>query len=173
MKINAANSAIQNLLALVIDANSGLALTESQFTVGAPSVFVGTAGRNAQITLTAVPNAGFSGSKTVDYTRLGVLTGTATAAAEATAGIVVGPAATAAEVKALLVAQFGLVADQVEVADLVLPVDEDTPGSITLAAVAGSLLYVGNEAVVLTVADADVPLETAIANDQLNGFEPA
>jgi len=173
MKINAANSAIQNVLDLVIDANSGLALTSAKVTVGAPSVFAGTAGRNTQVTLTAVANAGFSGTKVVDYTRLGVLTGTATAAAEAAAGIVVAPAATAAEVKAILVAQFGLVADQVEVADLVLPVNESTPGSITLAAVAGSLLYVGNESVILTVADADVPLEDAVTNDQLNGFEPA
>lgn len=173
MKVNAANTAIQNLVALVVDANPGLTLAPAQVTVGAPSVFAGTAGRNTQVTLTAVANAGFSGTKTIDYTRLGVLTGTATAAAEAAAGIVVDVDATDVEVKALLVAQFGLVADQVEVEDLVLPVNESTPGSITLAAVADSLLYVGNEVVVLTVADADVPLGDAVTNDQMDGFEPA
>lgn len=173
MIINAANSAIQNLVDQIIADNVGLALTPAKITVGVPSVFAGDAGRNTQVVVTAVANAGFSGTKTVDYTRLGVLTGTTTAAAVAAAGVVVDPAATEAEIKTQLVALFGLVADQVQVSDLVLPVDEATPGSITLAAIDGSLLYVGNDSVVLTVADTDVPLETAIANDQLTGFTPA
>lgn len=173
MLINAANSAVQNLVDQIIADNNGLALTPAKVTFGVPSVFAGANGRNTQVVITAVANAGFSGTKTVDYTRLGVFTGTANAAALASAGVVVDPAATAAEVKAQLVALFGLVADQVEVADLVLPVNETTPGSITLAAVDGSLLYVGNDSVVLTVADADVPLETAVTNDQLTGFTPA
>jgi len=173
MLINAANSAVQNLVDQIIADNNGLALTPAKVTFGVPSVFAGANGRNTQVVITAVANAGFSGTKTVDYTRLGVLTGTASAAAAAAAGVVVDPAATAAEVKAQLVALFGLVASDVEVSDLVLPADEATPGSITLAAVAGSLLYVGNDSVVLTLADTDVPLETAVANDQLTGFTPA
>jgi len=59
----------------------------------------------------------------------------------------------------------------VSLANIVRPVDESTPGSADVVADAASLLYTGTYAAVLTVADADQPLEDAITTDELNSFE--
>lgn len=166
MKINVAKTGAENILDLVLDANPGLSLTATQFTLGNPSAFVGTGGRNTQVTLTAVEGEGKTGSKTIDYTRLNPVTGPN--AGQAVTGVEVALDATDVQVKAILVALFGLVAADVTVADLVLPVDVDTDGSITLAAATDSLLYVGSTSVVLKA-----PVEDLSGIEgQMNGFEP-
>lgn len=166
MKINVAKTGAENILALVLDANPGLSLTAAQFTLGAPSEFVGAAGRNTQVTLTAVEGEGKTGSKVIDYTRLNPVTGPN--AGQAVTGVEVALDATDVQVKAALVALFGAVAADVVVSGLVLPVDADTDGEIVFAAAANSLLYVGQTTVVLKA-----PVEALDGIEgQMNGFEP-
>lgn len=169
MKINLARTPVQNILDLVKDANPLLTLTEAQFTLSAPAVVAGTAGRNTEVTLTAVVGQGKTGTKTVAYTRLDPVTGPNEGAA--TTGVEVAGDATAAAIKAQLVALFGVLADEVDVADLVLPT-EGVDGSINLVADADSLLYVGTSAVVLKLQAEEQDLGTEITQSDLNGFEP-
>lgn len=170
MQINAAKSAIQNILDLVVDANPSVVITPAQVTIGAPSVVSGTAGRNTEVTLTAVGGQGKTGSKTVAYTRLNPVTGPN--ASQATSGINTAVDATDVQVKSALVALFGLVDAEVEVSALVLPT-EGVPGSITLAAKADSLLYVGETSVKLVTPDVEEDLGEEIVTSDLDGFEPA
>lgn len=170
MKINPARSALQNILDLVKDANPQLSLNESQFTLSAPAVVAGTNGRNTEVTLTAVAGQGKTGSKTVAYTRLDPVTGPNEGAA--TTGVEVAGDASAAAIKTQLVALFGVVFEEVDVANLVLPT-EGVDGSIDLVADADSLLYVGTTSVVLKLQAEEQDLGTEIAQSDLNGFEPA
>ena len=60
---------------------------------------------------------------------------------------------------------------EIEVSALTLPVDSSTPGQVSVAPKVDSLLYVGASLdVVLAIAPED--LEAAIANDQMDGFDP-
>lgn len=169
MQINASKTAIQNILDLVNGKNVGLNLTEAQVTVGVPSVFSEAENpRNSQVTLTAVVGSGYTGTKTIKYTRLGVGQSVVTLPERV---YVVG-AETEAEIKTAVATALNLVESEIEVSALTLPVDSSTPGQVSVAPKVDSLLYVGASLdVVLAIAPED--LEAAIANDQMDGFDPA
>ncbi len=169
MQINTSKTAIQNILDLVNGKNAGLNLTEAQVSVGVPSVFSEAENpRNSQVILTALGGSGYTGTKTIKYTRLGVGQGVAVLPSQV---YVVG-AETEAEIKTAIATALNLVEAEIEVSALTLPVDVNTPGQVNVAPKVDSLLYVGASIdVVLAIAPED--LESAIANDQMDGFDPA
>lgn len=170
MRIDLTLNPQENILALVQDANPGLTITLAQVTVGAPAPAADGAARNSTVTLTAVANAGFAGDIAITYNRLALTDNVAVVPdsvqilgddSEAVAG-------------GKVAAALGLVAGEYTTTAFTAPVNEDTPGTITLTPADGSLLYVGDAVVMtLTIADADVPLATAVANTEMNGFDPA
>ena len=168
MQINTSKTAIQNILDLVNGKNAGLNLTEAQVSVGVPSVFSEAENpRNSQVTLTALGGSGYTGTKTIKYTRLGVGQGVAVLPSQV---YVVG-AETEAEIKTAVATALNLVESEIEISALTLPVDSSTPGQVSVAPKVDSLLYVGASLdVVLAIAPED--LEAAIANDQMDGFDP-
>ena len=170
MKVDITKSASANLLAALNLDNVGLNATEAQVTFGLPSVVSGTAGRNTQVTITAVANQGFAGTKDVTYTRQALVAGEGIATAKAVSVLIVA-GDTDAQVLTKVATALGLVESEVSLANIVRPVDESTPGSADVVADTDSLLYTGTFAAVLTVADADVSLEDAITTDELNSFE--
>lgn len=69
MNINPNLSAIQNVLMLINEAND-LDIQPGQVSLGTPTAITADAqGRNTELVLTAIHNAGFSGTKTVRYKR--------------------------------------------------------------------------------------------------------
>lgn len=170
MQIDISKSGLENLVAQVVADNSGLSLTAAQVTAGAPSTFSGGAGdQNTQVTLTAVEGQGYQGSKLVKYTRLGLDSGVAVPVTT----LQVLAADNQAAVEAKVAAALGLRASELTFSAYTAAADE-APGSITISAVAGSLLYVGADKVLeITVPDVDPDLGDEITNDELNGFDPA
>lgn len=169
-KINTGISALENVLALINAANPGLNATLEQIGNAPPTVSAGTGGRNTAITFTAIENEGFSGSQTYSYTRRALAAGEAIATAKAIP-VVIADTDTDAQVKTKVATALGLIESQISLSDIVRPVNEDTNGSADVDAIAASLLYTGTYAVVLTVPDADVPLDEASPNTDLDGFD--
>lgn len=167
MKINTGVSALQNLIALILADNEGTALTEAQFTAGAPAVIAGEEGRNTSVTLTAVEGEGYAGSVTFNYTRLDLNSGVAVPVTS----VQIAEGDDLAAATAAVVAAMGLVADEVTASDFEAPVGE-TAGSIVITAVAGSLLYTGEPVIIeLTVpAPATPDMSETFAVTDLNGF---
>lgn len=171
MKINVGLSALDNLIAQILEDNVGQTLTASQFTPGAVSVFVeGGNDRNSEITLTAVPGEGYTGSKVFHFTRLALDTGTAVPVTSVEVVALDDQAASLAKV----ITAMGLVAAEVDASDYTAPVDEDTDGMITLTPKAGSLLYVGAPVIILLTLPVVVEpdMGTTFGTSELNGFEP-
>lgn len=165
MLIDVSKTPLENLIAQVIADNAGLQLTTADVTAGAPSVFAGDP-QNTQVTLTAVVGQGWTGSKVFKYTRLGLDSGVAVPVTTVT---VVG-ADDQAGVETKVATALGLRKDQLTFSAYSAAAD-GVPGSITLAIVADSLLYVGaNKTVALELATQDLG---TIPNDQLTGFTPA
>jgi len=171
MKINVSLTPVANLLAQINADNVGLNLTEAQVSIGVPSARTPDANlNNTTVVLTAVADQGYSGTKTLTYMRLGLDTGVN----PAVTSVQVLPSDDEAGTLAKVVAALGLVASEVTGSAYTAPENENTPGSITLSANAGSLLYVGSDLVIeLTVPDTDVDLDGAITTADLTGFEPA
>lgn len=171
MKVNTALTASANVLAILNATNPGLNATAAQVTLGVPSTAAGAGGRNTSITVTAVANQGFSGSETYTYTRQPLTAGSAIATAKAVDITILGDD-TDAEVLTKAALALGLIESELTLANIVRPVNEDTPGSADVVASAGSLLYTGTYAATLVVADSDVPLSEAAPDTDLNGFDP-
>lgn len=172
-KINLALSAVANVLALLNADNPGAVapFTAANITLGVPAERVADADpSNTSLGLTSVADQGYTGTDTVTYTRLSVLQGNL---APVTAVPVV-LADDQAAVEAKVIAALKVLASEVTFSAYTAPVDEATPGTITVTPVAGSLLYVGAAAVLdITVQDADAVLADNITQKQLSGFEPA
>lgn len=182
MLINTSKTAIENLIDLIVNDNPSLASANlgAKVTIGAPSEFIQGA-LNTQVLLTAIPNAGFSGTKTVKYTRLGMSSGVASVPS----AISINPADTQAQIKTKIAAALGLIEAEIDFVyegqpqdddtnPIDIPVNEDdTSVLVSVQPKAGSLLYVGAALQIqLTVPDADIPLGDAITVDELSGFDP-
>jgi hypothetical protein len=169
MKINLAKTPLENLVLQIVEDNSGLVLTAAQVTAGAPSTFGGDP-QNTQVTLTAVDGQGYSGTKLVKYVRLGLDSGKAVPVTT----LEVLAADDQAAVEAKVAVALGLIEDELTFSAYTAAVDDATPGTITIAANAGSLLYVGAaKTIAITVpAVADPDLEDEIVIDELSGFDP-
>lgn len=185
MNIDISKSPQQNLLDLVNSTNSAtsLALQLNQFTIGTPSVIEPDAQeRNTQIVLTAVPNAGYSGTKTIKYRRIN----TGQAVPNPNAPITILPSDTQDVIKQKIATALNLRLDQLTFVvdgsdwasgtnEIPIPTDEDTPVTIvSVIGIANGLLYDSDNwfTVTLVVPDADIPLEDAIVISDLDGFDP-
>lgn len=165
MKVNAAKTAIQNILDLVNAANTAQVLTSAQVTLGAPSVQAGTGGRNTALTLTAI--ADFTGTQTFAYTRQSLATGAVASTAPAKVDTLVDD--DQAESVAKVVAALGLVAGEFVASAFSAPTDAVTDGSVTLTALSTSLLYTGVRVVTLSLADTSLATATPVTD--LDGFD--
>lgn len=171
MKINLQLSPVANFLAILNAANPGKNFSEANLTLGAPTELVGgNGGRNTSILLTAVQDAGFSGTRTVNYTRQPLAVGRAIATAKATDVLVLGTD-TEAEILTKVAGALGLLESELTLSDVEIPANENNDGSAVITAKASSLLYVGSYTVTLEVADTDVPLNDAITTVDLDGFD--
>jgi len=169
-KVNIAITAAANVLALINAANPSLNATAAQITPGSVVSEAGTGGRNTSITYTAVDNQGFSGTQTFSYTRRALTAGEGIATAKAIP-VVIAEGDTDAQVLTKVATALGLIESEISLSNIVRPVDEDTNGSADVVADAGSLLYTGTFAAVLSVPDADVPLNEAASVTDLDGFD--
>lgn len=176
MLLDPLKSAIQNVLDLVNDANQ-TAFTEADLSVGVPEEFVDPEGlnpRNTAVTLSATPeNETHRGQRTVRYTRLDLA---------AMGDALVEPFqltgdSTLEDLKAFVVDELGLIADEVDFLEDALPVFEDPvdteeTAELTLVANDGSLVYIGEAAItVREPVDGRTHLNEAIPNTDLDGFD--
>lgn len=166
-QINKELSALENIVALVKEVNPSLTLTSSQVTLGTPSSAVGE-NYNTEITLSAVANAGYKGSKVFKYTRLSLNQGVASVPAS----VLVTADDTEDTAAAKVAGAYGLIEGEFTVSDYVAPQNEDTNGSVVITPKPESVFYAGEAVTVtLTIADADQDMDSAFTNDTLNGFE--
>lgn len=171
MRINYELSPAENVLALLTEANPGLSINSNQVTLGMPAASdAGEDDRNTAVTLTAVDGEGFSGSHSYYYKRLELATDAGAAAPDTSVDTTA--ATTEQQAIDIVLAELGLSAADVEASAYTAPVDDATPGSITLTAMSNSYYYIGSRVVVLTstVENTD-PLADAAPNQQLNGFD--
>lgn len=169
MKIDVSKSPLENVVGLVVEVNPGKTLTAAQVTAGAPSVIDTGLGRgNTDLLLTAVVGQGKAGSFTFSYTRLALDKGVAVA--PTSVQVVDGDDQAASFAK--VITALGLKASDVTSSAYTAPVDTETDGTITVSAVADSLLYVGAD-LVITLTFADPQLDEEFTVKTANGFEPA
>lgn len=171
MKVNVAKTASENLIALILDSNAGKSLAANQFTAAAPSAITPVGALNTSIVLSAVVGQGYAaGDATFRYTRLPL-----------TSGVQGAPVLTVevlesddqAAIIAKVTAAMGILASEVD-AEVVAPVDSNTPGDITLTPKATSVLYVGEAVIIeLTVAANPPTMAETFTVTDLNGFEAA
>lgn len=171
MKVNIALSPIANVLAAINAANVATStnITEAQVTVGAPTAAGGTGGRNTTVLLTGINGQGIEGTRTFSYTRQALDAGAV--ASTAPASVVVLQADTREQTLAKVVAALGLVAEEIEDLSWTAPVDQATPGTMTIAAVNPGYLYLGTRGVALHFVDADVPFAEVAPITDLDSFE--
>lgn len=175
MILDPLKSSIQNILDLM-NADNGRALTMDQVAIGAPEVFEDPEGintRNTQITVSAVEGSTeFKGSQTLRYSRLALATiGAAVAEYQSDAET------TLEAIKAAVVAQLGLIGDDVDFVETAMPVwgDEMIDGEtaqLTLRAKADSHAYVGDLMVtVVEPIDGRERMSEVYAVSDLSGFD--
>lgn len=182
-KIDLEKTIPENFVGLLKDANPSLDIEPSQFTLGAASPRTpDTDTNNTTITITAVANAGFSGSAPITYTRLALDKGKLPQPVR----VLIAPTDTQTVIRDKILAAYGLYPSEIEFMvdgtawnettnKFIIPVNEDdTSSTVTIKHKLNSLLYIGpNITATLTVPDTDVPLMTAIAVKQMAGFAPA
>lgn len=137
MKIDITKTALENIVLQVIEDNPGLVLSASQVTASGLAVFAGV--QNTQVTLTAIPGQGFSGTDVVYYDRMGINDG-------------VGPDVTSVEVlvtddqatvETKVAAAMGLRLEELVFSEWTPPVNASTPGQLGVSPKPTSMLYQG------------------------------
>lgn len=137
MKIDITKTALENIVLQVIEDNPGLVLSATQ--VSASDLAVHGGPQNTQVTLTAIPGQGFSGTDVVYYDRMGINDG-------------IGPDVTSVEVlvtdnqaavEAKVAAAMGLRLEELAFSDYTPAVDVNTPGQLGVSPKPTSMLYQG------------------------------
>ncbi|MNZ85548.1 hypothetical protein D3C78_1043440 [compost metagenome] len=175
MQINAAKSALQNVIDLFNTKNSQ-SLTTNEFDVAAPVVRTPDANpHNSSVTISAkVGSETHKGSQTFTYTRLDI----AQIATIKTLGEFQSvEGSTLADAKAFAVAALGLIAAEVDFVEVAFPtftdeMNESETATLTLKAKDGSYAYLGE--VVLTVVepvDGRERMSELYSQTQLDGFD--
>lgn len=167
--IDVAKSALQNICDLVNEVNSGLGISATSVTAGTPSVITepDVDGRNTSVVLTAVSGQGYSGSKSINYARLGMDSGVVTPVTSVT----VLEADNQAEVQTKVATALGLIGSELAFTAYTAA-QVGTDGTITVGPATNSLLYVGaTKDVALTISSID--LSSSITTTDTNGFAPA
>lgn len=183
INIAPAKTGFQNIVDLIVANNGGVAfshtLDESNITLGATSAYDDAANENAntQITVTAVLDAGFSGTRDITYYRPTLAEAATTPGSQievVTAGADSDQAAYEVRVKNAIAAALLLRLEDFELTDagtVEIPENENNPVTVTIQPVAGSYLYFGATMDVLVAAvDTDIPLEDVIVTQHLAGF---
>lgn len=178
MQIDILKTGQENFLLLANTAN-GQSLTAEQMTIGSPVVFADETEvnpRNTQVTISALPGSlEFKGSQTLRYTRLALADVLAGYEFQSVEG------STLEDVLTKAVAELGLVASDVALVETAMPDWEDEmidgeTAPLTLRAVEGSYLYVGDGTVtVIEPIDGRQRFAEMYAVQDLDGFvaEPA
>lgn len=137
-QVDRTKSAEENTLGL-INTGSTYAFTGTEFEYGTPTVYVpqGAEVSNTELTLTAVEDSGFTGTKTVKYTRL-ALGATRPGARQ---NYTITGADTLATLKEAIATEHNLILDQFNLTGT-LPAQGAPAETFTLTAVADSLVYV-------------------------------
>jgi len=171
MKVNIALSPLGNVLAAINAANTATStnITTSQVTAAAPVTAAGTGGRNTTVLLTGIDGQGIEGTRTFAYTRQSLASGAV--ASTAPASVEVDEADNQAASVTKVAAALGLLASEFDASAYTAPVDQSTPGTVTITAKASSLLYVGARTVPLNFADADVAFATVAPVTDADGFD--
>jgi len=140
LQVDRAKSADQNMLALILTASS-FAFTGSEFTVGPASAQTPADPQektNSQVTLTAVANSGFTGTKTLRYARL-VIGQTRPGAKVA---YVIGGADTLSTLKSAIAVEHNLVESEFDITGS-LPAQGAAAAVFAVTAAGASKLYTG------------------------------
>lgn len=177
MILDPLKSSIQNILDLM-NADNNRELTMDQVAIGAPEVFEDPEGvnpRNTQIVVSAVEGSTeFKGKQTLRYTRLALaVLGANVSEFQSDAET------TLADVKAAVVAELGLIAEDVEFVEAAMPEWEDEmidgeTAPLTLRARADSHAYVGDLIVtVIEPIDGRERMAEVFAVSDLSGFDVA
>lgn len=138
-QIDRTKTAQQNMLGL-INSGSTYAFTGTEFTYGTPADQTPAdpeEDTNSEVTVTAVEDSGFTGTKTVRYRRL-ALGQTRPGARQ---NYVVTTGDTLASLKEQIATEHNLVLDQFDLTGTLPTADADPAATFTLTAVEDSLLY--------------------------------
>jgi len=172
MKVNITLTPLANVLAAINAANTATStnITESQVTAAAPTTAAGTGGRNTSVVLTGIDGQGIEGSRTFSYTRQSLASGAVASTAPASVLVAEGDNQAASVTK--VATALGLLASEFDASAYTAPVDQTTPGTVTITAKTSSLLYVGSRVVPLNFADEDVAFATVAPVTDADGFDP-
>lgn len=163
MQIDETKSALDNVWALINEANGTSLTPASGFSVGVPTVNAGVEPRNTKLAITAEESSGYQGAVDVFYNRRGFLDNVYP---EPTQYAVPDRATTKEEIFTALVAMLKLVASDVMIVENVVA-DMTT---ITLRPIANSLLYTGDTPFTLSWPSGMMTVDELLANDDLPGF---
>lgn len=152
--IDRSKTAFQNFVDL-INTVTNYELTGTEFTNGEPTEYIPEEPdtSNTQITLTAVPSSGFTGTTTVRYSRLAL--GQTKIGASTTFALTGNPSRSAVE--QLIAQAHNLVLDEFSLSGSI-PLPGDPDSNCTIEAASGSLLYFGTCPITLT-SEAVIPAE--------------
>lgn len=170
MKIDITKTPLENLILQIKEDNPAVRMTAADVTHNGPAIWWGLPPQNTQTVLTAVPGTGYVGTRIVSWTRTDMDSGVAVPVT--TLEVLSTDDQAAVETK--VATALGLMQSELEFSAYTAAVDDQTPGTITVAPLASSLLYLGAAKVVEITVPVDVPedLETSITQDELNGFDP-
>jgi hypothetical protein len=176
MEINIANTAVENVLALV-NLDNATTFTEAQVTVGVPATWVDPESlddRNTEVTLTGIDGQGYTGSVAIQYYRLDLDNLKGATVVEFTDT----PTATVGEAITAYAATIGLREEELELLNDLgevlteLPDTSGGPVTLTLRALTDSLLYIGETAVTLNPEAAqDQLMSEAVTTTRMSGFD--
>lgn len=145
MQIKATQTALQNLLALIAEKNPLAPTSGSQISVGAPQAVTvpGNSALNTQLTLSAKPQQGYTGSVTVQYGRLPL---SSELASPSTPPTIAATILDTTSLLAAIVSYHSLIAGEITWAALP-SIPASTPGSSTVTVqTSGSLVYPDGQA---------------------------
>lgn len=170
MKINTTLSPLANVYALVNAANA-LTLDATKATVGVPVVRDPDAGNthNTSLTLTAVDGGGIQAGTTVTvtYERLGM--GTGVAAPEF--GFYTDGTTQRVAFKTAVATSLGLIESEIDLTG-VLPSAPGVTETMTISAKANSLLYYGNQDLLVDWLVVEPTMAESVTVTKLSGFDP-
>lgn len=154
----------------LINADNSLALTSELITFGLPTAATGESPpKNTELTVSAAPGSGYSGSVVVTYNRVAISTLPTISAKPAEFQL--GDATTIKDLIPEFNALYGVVLTEDDYTDAPLPEFTGTANeshTIQLVAKADSLIYIGS--IELTIKGDDVPLSSVLTVLSLNGL---
>lgn len=169
MQINLTLDSTDNVLELINSTNQGLLLTKGNVSVGAVSEYVPPSGvLNSQVTITALLDQGFKGSKVVKYRRLTI----DEAAIEVPRNIIeILPEEDEEQTIQRIADAIGVLVSDISLSIIEIA-QPSAPGTIEIDGIAGSLLYLEGAGREYLIRFPQLPLEEEVVVDELDGFMP-